>query len=322
MIRKISSIRAGKRVNNIRHHKRAIIRLFIIGLVIYMVFAGIGGLDRSIAAIRSADLWYIGGATLAVMMSYFIAALTYVLLSTKKIRYLPTLLVQISGGLVNRLLPAGLGGLGINLLYFKKNGYSLPAAAAVVAVNNSLGFFGNALLVIVVSVFFPVRLPEVTAPSASLPIVVIVVVTFMAAYLLVVRNHAVARIAKTTLREILGFGGALLRQPVRSAAAVISSCAMTGSHTMAMYLVLLALAVDVSWPVALLAISAGALAAAAVPSPGGLGGAEAGIAAVLVSFSVSASSAIAAAIIYRGLTYWLPLLPGYFALRAVEKRYI
>jgi uncharacterized protein (TIRG00374 family) len=91
---------------------------------------------------------------------------------------------------------------------------------------------------------------------------------------------------------------------------------------MALFLVLHSLGLEVSWLVALFAISIGAFAGAAVPTPGGVGGAEAGIGATLVACGVASDSAVLAALVYRGLTYWLPLLPGYAAFRIVERRYI
>lgn len=306
----------------IRQHKRTLVQLLIIGFLLYAVIAGFSGLGRSVEAVRSASSVYIAGAALAVAASYLFAALTYVLLSSRPIPYAPTLLVQISSGLVNRLLPAGLGGLGINLLYLKKRGYSVTTAAAVVATNNSLGFVGNILLVLGAGIVFPLNPPDAKWPAVPMSMVIVAACVVAVTSILILRSHTAARTARTSLREIASFAGSLSRRPFRSLAALLSSCALTGAHAAAMYLVLQAVSVDLPWPIALVAISAGALAGAAVPTPGGLGGAEAGIAAVVIGFGVSAPTAVAAALIYRGLTYWLPLLPGYAALRVVEKRYI
>jgi len=61
---------------------------------------------------------------------------------------------------------------------------------------------------------------------------------------------------------------------------------------------------------------------AAVPTPGGLGGIEAGILAGLIACGVPAAPALAATLIYRGLTYWAPIIPGLFVLPWVRKRYL
>jgi uncharacterized membrane protein YbhN (UPF0104 family) len=295
--------------------------MFIFGVLVYAVIAGFSGLRLSLAAVRSADTSYVLAAGATVGLSFLWAALTYKLLSPKIIPYLPTLLVQVSGGLVNRLLPAGLGGLGINLLYLKKKGNSMAAATAIVATNNILGLVGNILLVLMALVVFPVPRPDIALPDLNIALMAAIIIVLLIAVLLL-RRRTLAGKVRASLTEMVGFVVGLVHRPLRSAAALLSSCAVTASHALAMYLVLMAIDVRLPWPAALLAISAGALASAVIPTPGGLGGAEAGIAAVLLTFEVPPATSVAAALIYRGLTYWLPLLPGYLALRVAEKRYL
>jgi uncharacterized membrane protein YbhN (UPF0104 family) len=49
--------------------------------------------------------------------------------------------------------------------------------------------------------------------------------------------------------------------------------------------------------------------------PGGIGVAEAGLTAGLVAVGVPEATALAAALIHRLLTYYLPPVWGYFSLR-------
>jgi uncharacterized protein (TIRG00374 family) len=62
------------------------------------------------------------------------------------------------------------------------------------------------------------------------------------------------------------------------------------------------------------------LASTATPTPGGLVGAEAGLFAGFVAYGVSAPMAGAAVLLYRFVTYWLPLLPGVLALFLARRR--
>jgi uncharacterized membrane protein YbhN (UPF0104 family) len=301
---------------------RTWLRLLIIGFLMYIIAAGFGGLQHSLGAIENADPLYIVLAVAAIALSYICAAITYTLLSPKRLPFGPTLLVQIAGGLVNRILPAGLGGMGLNLFYLKKRGHSVPVAAAMAATNNLLGFVGNVLLVTVSLLVVPIQISLVTLPDVPGQIFVIVAALMAAAFVFVSRRKNVTVRMRDTMREISRYLRGCLRQPARSFAALVSSCLLTALHGLGLFLVLYAVGDPQSWTVALLAISIGAFVGASVPTPGGLGGAEAGIAAVLLAFSVPLSISIASALIYRGITYWLPLLPGYFALRVVEKRYL
>jgi len=55
-----------------------------------------------------------------------------------------------------------------------------------------------------------------------------------------------------------------------------------------------------------------------LPLPGGVGGVEGGMIGAFVAFDVDSGLAVVAVLVYRGFTFWLPLVPGviaYFQLR-------
>jgi uncharacterized protein (TIRG00374 family) len=303
-------------------HIRAVIRIVVFGLLLYLVVVGIGGLSSGMSALHNANLTFVGLAVAAVALTYVAAAFTYYLLSPLRIYIMPTLCIQVASGLVNRLLPAGIGGLGINAAYLAHNGLPLPVAAAVVTTNTVLGFLGNALLIAGIFIFTTIpaislHVPAVPLQAIVLPAVIVIVLGLLYA----LRRHLQKKI-RLGLHDAVIYMQRIFLKPIRSSVALGSSMALTALHASGLYFVLVALHAHQDWPVALLAISIGAIAGAAVPTPGGLGGAEAGIATTLIAFGSTNELAIAAALIYRGITYWLPLLPGYFAFRLAEKRYL
>lgn len=299
--------------------------LIIAGLLLYICAVGLAGLRMSFHAAAAARPEAVLLALFWVGVSYICAAASYCLLAVKPIRFLPALLIQAAGGLVNRLLPGGLGGLGINALYLRRAGHKLAVATAIVAVNNLMGFIGNMLLLVLVSLYMPFTagyvgrgsLPHIpVAASAGMAIAVLLLA--YAAY----RRRLLGR-AKNWFMDMLHYIRLCARRPLRSVLALGTQMALTSCHATAVYFAAAAfLPGAVSWPIALLAVSAGSIAGAAVPTPGGIGGAEAGIAAILVAFHIPTSVAVATALTYRLLTYWLPLLPGYLALRIAERRYL
>lgn len=55
-----------------------------------------------------------------------------------------------------------------------------------------------------------------------------------------------------------------------------------------------------------------------LPMPGGVGGVEGGMIAALAGFGVDAGQAVVAVLLFRAVTFWLPMIPGviaYFRLR-------
>jgi uncharacterized protein (TIRG00374 family) len=61
-----------------------------------------------------------------------------------------------------------------------------------------------------------------------------------------------------------------------------------------------------------------------LPMPGGVGGVEGGMIAALAGFGVDAGQAVVAVLLFRAVTFWLPLIPGviaYFQLRKTIERW-
>jgi uncharacterized protein (TIRG00374 family) len=61
-----------------------------------------------------------------------------------------------------------------------------------------------------------------------------------------------------------------------------------------------------------------------LPVPGGVGGVEGGLIAAFVAFGVDFEQALVAVLVYRAVTFWLPMIPGviaYFQLRRTVERW-
>jgi len=64
---------------------------------------------------------------------------------------------------------------------------------------------------------------------------------------------------------------------------------------------------------------ASAAVAAASPTPGGVGAIELALSAGLTGIGVSSGAAVPAVILYRLATYWLPVVPGWYSLRLLQR---
>jgi undecaprenyl-diphosphatase len=62
----------------------------------------------------------------------------------------------------------------------------------------------------------------------------------------------------------------------------------------------------------------GAAVASIAPTPGGLGALEAALVAGLTAAGAASGPAVAAVLVYRLVTYWLPIVPGFVAYRSLR----
>jgi len=301
-----------------RYSRKNLIILLLALVALYVIVPRLGSFRSSLETIRHAKVLWLGICTLALLASYLAAACTYALLAKKRLRYAPTVLVQVASMFTNRLLPAGAGAIGINYAYLRGQKHTPAAATAVVAANNLLGFVGHAILFLGFVLFGGDELGMAKLPSAKQLFLV-----FCAAAVLVVAGYAVVHIRQFKLRRFMSRTLASLRDyrsnPARLALAVISSMAMTSCYLLGLYGSVRALGLHLSVTAVFVVLTFGVAGATAVPTPGGLGAAEASIVGGLVLYGVSSADALAVALLYRLFTYWLAFAVGLIGFGAIRK---
>jgi uncharacterized protein (TIRG00374 family) len=134
--------------------------------------------------------------------------------------------------------------------------------------------------------------------------------------ILIIAVVALRRRLRQSWLQLIGQLAGYWRRPWRLGLALILSMLLTACYAGALWLSAQAAGAPISALVALLALTLAMLALSVTPTPGGLGGVEAGIVAVLVLSGQPATIALAVALLYRLATYWLPLALGGGALLA------
>lgn len=270
------------------------------------------GLD---VAYHAKPLWV--GVLLACSAStYILAAAAYNRLALRPLRYRQTLLVEVASAFVNRLLPAGIGGLGLHGSYLHKRKHTVAQATAVVSTNNLLGIVGHVLLLGAVLVVVPGARVHV---SLQLPGWWLLTAVVAVAGGLVVVTPVRRRIA-----SFLGHVLASLRQlyGARLVQALLCLVGLTTVNTLALWAAGMAVGLHVSVFAALVVLSCGVFGATLTPTPGGLVGAEAGLVMGYALFDVASASATAAIVLFRLAVYWIPVLPGMVALSTIRRRHL
>jgi uncharacterized protein (TIRG00374 family) len=84
-------------------------------------------------------------------------------------------------------------------------------------------------------------------------------------------------------------------------------------------LILQAIGADIAYGSALFVAAGANLLVGIVPVPGGVGVAEATITAMLVALGVDQSTAFAATMVFRIITFYLPAVEGFFGSRWLER---
>jgi uncharacterized membrane protein YbhN (UPF0104 family) len=299
-----------------------VLTLVVCLLLLYIVLPQIDGLNDSLPLLGQAQWAPIVVAAALVVASYVAAAGTYQLLAVRRLRFSRTIAVQAAGAFANRVLPAGLGGLTLNVDYLRRANHTLPQAIAVAGANNLLGFLGHVLLVVVLVAASGVQAdghlawPHIGFGWYVAGIVGLLVIAVALAL------RGVRRYVGGLLAGALQTLWAYRQRPVRLVVALGCSLLVTMAYVGIFYFSAVALGADISPVQALIIFTLGMAIGTATPTPGGLGGVEAGLVAGCVAYGLEASTALAVVLLYRLLSYWLPLLPGFLILIGIRKRFL
>ena len=235
----------------------------------------------------------------------------------------PAVLTQGASSFINRVSPANVGGMALNVRFLQKSGTSTPASVAAVGVNSLAGAVMHLVLIVV---FFALACHDLTKafklPSGSKILLILAVIIAVIGVILATRP------GRRWTRKQLIPGARSAAGSLRQAAAspVKLGLLVGGSALITLaYIAALAASIQAFGPgpglVVIGAVYLGASAlAAAAPTPGGLGAIEAALVAGLTGVGMQAGPAVSAVLLYRLATYWLPVAPGWLAWRALLRR--
>jgi uncharacterized protein (TIRG00374 family) len=302
--------------------KRQIVIVIFLILTLYVLVPQLSSFHKSWVIIHHVALGWVLIAISATLLTYLFAALTYYVLSVRHIRYLQLVVVQFAAMLVNRLLPAGVGAVGANYAFLRNRRHRPTEAATIVAVNNLLGIAGHLILLMVVLLLsseYSRKLAFQSEHNLTLGLWIFFVV--IACLLLFGFIFARRRISNniTVFKNQMKLYNA---HPLRILTALLSSMALTLSNAICLYASMHAVGIQLPFIVVLFVFTLGISTGTITPTPGGLGGFEAGLFAGFVAFHVPVAPALAIALLYRLISYWLALVIGLVAFIDVQRNHL
>jgi uncharacterized membrane protein YbhN (UPF0104 family) len=221
----------------------------------------------------------------------------------------PTVVAQFASSFINRVSPANVGGMALNVRFLQKAGSDAPASVAAVGVNSLAGAIMHLVLMVVFFVLAGHDLTKaVKLPSSSKILLILAVVLAVVGIVLATRPGR-----RWTKKQ-------LVPSPVKLGLLFGGSALITLSYIAALIASIKAFAPGPSLVVVGAVYLASAAVAAAAPTPGGLGAIESALSWGLINVGMPPGPAVSAVLLYRLATYWLPILPGWVSWRFLQRR--
>ncbi|WP_130493324.1 lysylphosphatidylglycerol synthase transmembrane domain-containing protein [Motilibacter rhizosphaerae] len=316
-------------VSSQRRWTRVLVRVglpaLVVGGVLAMAMRDRSTLREGLAALPYADVsWLLFAAGLAALL--WVAG-TVSQLGALSVRP-PVgrlLAVQVAASFANSLLPAGTGGLAVNVRFLRRFGLTRESAIAAQALNTTVGavshvaMLGVALL-LAPHVLVPQAIPGIGPALHAFGHSHAGVVALAVAVTLLASGAAVKALPalRTELRVLL----AVLRDPRRGLQLWGGAVSAPLLHALVLVAVLHALGAPLPVSATVLTYLAASAVSAFVPSPGGVGALDVTLSGALVAAGADTTTALSAVLAYRLVTVWAPLLPGALALGLLVRRRI
>ncbi|MFI1018300.1 flippase-like domain-containing protein [Streptomyces sp. NPDC020965] len=281
-----------------------------------------GDNGNPLTAIARAEPGWVGLAALLSASRYGAATLGFIGFVPERLKVRRVALVQVAGSFVNLVSPSGVGGVAVNVRFLQRSGIPLRQAMASVGVAQAVGLILHALLVLVFGLLVSTRYDSslTLSPAVTTALLTVAVAALTITAVPTIRRWLGARLQPLlagVLPRLLG----LLRQPSKLAAGVTGQLFISLTSVACLYSCARAFGEQPGFMEVAVAALVGTALGSAVPTPGGVGGVEVALAVALEQAAgMAEGSAIAPVLLYRLLTFWLPVLPGWLAFARLQRQ--
>lgn len=309
-----------------RFRPRTLLLGATLAVAVYALAPQLADLPQLVHTVRTADWRWLPAVLAASALTYLGAALGLAGGTPGRVPLGESVGVALSASFVATFAPPGVGQVGLNIRYLQKRGFPTPVAASASAAKEAAVLVAHLLLLVTAAVWagsaraltgelsrLPSPLVIAAAVGGTLAVLGIAAAVPNVRRLLRERVAPAVRASADAMRP-------LLTDPGKLAALVAGVALVPAGYAVCLYLSVRAFGVHTPFvAVALVSLTAGAVATAA-PTPGGVGAVEAVLLAALTGVGVPSGSALAAVVLYRVATFWLPILPGFAAFRIFTAR--
>jgi len=241
----------------------------------------------------------------------------------ERLNALRTLLVQIAASFVILVTPAAVGAVALNVRYLRKAKLSAADAAASVGVTQVMSFvvFGVLVLTSAAIAGTSKATKALTPPHwAYLALAVLVGLTLIALAVPAGRRQLLSRVGSVASQVVPRLLD-VAQRPAKLAQGVGGSVLVSVAYILCLAACVRAVG-NTTVPLASIAVVylAGSAAGSFIPTPGGIGAVETALSIALAGAGMHAAPAITAVLLFRTVTFWLPVLAGWGSLHYLERR--
>ncbi|MFI9581423.1 lysylphosphatidylglycerol synthase domain-containing protein [Streptomyces sp. NPDC052236] len=306
-----------------RIRPRTLLSLIAGAVAAYFLLSQLAGIDFGDVFGRAHWGW-VAVAVAFSALSYVAAAMSLLGFVPERVGFRRTVVAQVAGSFVKIVAPAAVGGVALNTRFLQRSGVRPGLAVASVGASQLFGLGAHILLLLSFGYLTGTEKTASLTPSRT---VIAGLLTVAVLVLVVTAIPFLRKFVSTRLRSL--FAGVVprmldvLQRPMKLLTGIGGMLLLTGVFVMCLDASIRAFG-DGTQPLSFASIAvvflAGNALGSAAPTPGGVGAVEGALTFGLVLAGVPSEVAAPAVLLYRMLTLWLPVLPGWFAFNHLTRK--
>ncbi|MFL9656333.1 lysylphosphatidylglycerol synthase domain-containing protein [Streptomyces sp. PB17] len=274
--------------------------------------------------ISNAQWGWVAAAVLFSAASYVAAAMSLLGFVPEKVPFLRTVAAQVAGSFVKIVAPAAVGGVALNTRFLQRAGVRPGLAVASVGASQLFGLGCHILMLLSFGYLTgtektPSLSPSRTVIAGLLTVAVLVLVVTSVPFL---RKFVVTRV-RSLFAGVVPRMLDVLQRPQKLITGIGGMLLLTACFVMCLDASIRAFG-DESSSISLASVAvvflAGNALGSAAPTPGGVGAVEATLTVGLIAVGLPKEVAAPAVLLYRLLTLWLPVLPGWLVFNHLTRK--
>ncbi|QKW11129.1 flippase-like domain-containing protein [Streptomyces sp. NA04227] len=268
--------------------------------------------------------WVIA-AVLFSAASYFAAAMSLLGFVPERVPFMRTVGAQVAGSFVKIVAPAAVGGVALNTRFLQRAGVRPGLAVASVGASQLFGLGAHIVLLLTFGYLTGTEKTPSLSPSRT---VIAGLLTVAVLALVVTSIPFMRKFVSTRVRSL--FAGVVprmldvLQRPQKLLTGIGGMLLLTACFVMCLDASIRAFGRDDTPALSLASVAvvflAGNALGSAAPTPGGVGAVEATLTVGLIAVGLPKEVAAPAVLLYRLLTLWLPVLPGWLFFNHLTRK--
>lgn len=304
-----------------RIRPRSVVTLVAAVIAAYLVIGQLGR-RNFLPVLRESDWrWVLAGLGLSAV-TYAGATWSLSGFVLEKLRFARTFLAQLAGTFVTLVAPAAVGGVALNIRYLHKAKVAPADAASSVAVAQVIAFAVHmTLLVIFIAITGGAHQAPFRPPGwAYFALAAIAAVALGVLAVPAGRRLIRSRVAPT-IGEVIPRLLDIAQRPAKLAEGVGGALLVTFGYILCLQVSVLAVGAHAAFFAVGVVFLTGQAIGSLVPTPGGLGAIEIALSGALTTIAhVPVAFALSAVLLFRLLTFWLPIPVGYLAIKYLQRQ--